>query len=61
MSRPTSLFQVILSTAEGHVHELDIQARDAHTAAWIGGTELTEQQPHVVVTNVHARRVIDAT
>lgn len=59
MSRSTSLFQVILSTAEGQVHELDIPAPDACAAAWTAGTDLSEQQPQVVVTNVHARRVSD--
>ncbi len=60
MGLTTSLYQVILSTAHGQVYELDIQAPDAHTAAWIAGTEVTEQQPELVVTNVHARRVVDS-
>lgn len=51
------LFQVILSTAAGAVHELDLRAPDACTAAYIAGDEVREQQPHALVTNVHSRRV----
>lgn len=50
-------FQVILSTADGNVYEQDLRAVDACTAASIVGDEVREQDPHAVVTNVHARRV----
>lgn len=55
------LFQVILSTEHDQVHEFDLDAPDACTAAWIAGGMVRDEDPETVVTNVHARRVHNNT
>lgn len=51
------VFQVILSTASGAMHELTLRAPDATTAAYIAGDEVGDHQPHTWVTHVCARHL----
>lgn len=56
-----ALYQVILSTQDGHVHELDVRASDAVGAVGTAAHEVHNHQPDAVVTNVHARHVANGT
>lgn len=52
------LFHVILATADGHVHELDLRALGAEDAVQVAADEVRMQsETSVLVTNVHARRI----
>ncbi len=49
------VFHVILSLSTGKVHEVDLRAPDACSAAYLAGENVLGE----MVTNVHARRVSD--
>lgn len=56
-----ALYQVILSTHSGHVHEYDLHADDAPSAVEQAAQQVQTYEPDTVVTNVHARHVAKGT